>query len=525
MQYARSGVRNGLFVSPGVRINEYDQSIVPNINQHGIYNVLMFVQSDWGPKYQFIENGTREFQKYFGIPRNVNSVDKISYDQQYRLAQKNCNLWVFRLNCSDNPMHFQHLELEIGGETVVPVTQKYSGEHGNNINLMGYTNSRGVHVLEIFVSPVQGTTPLLEETFTSKDIDGLVEVTNKISNLITLSSHDFDMDAWNEIKTLSTTDFVTLEGGENSSRRDPRDFITEELLENQYEIKFTFLVTQAQLDSGEVNSFLQLQKLRKDFVILHEFMPEPVNSVHSDEVDEFGIPIMGWDNWGRFVTKYMESIGSGHGYTHRYLTDLSQSYLSIYHPWLVDSTNDFNLIPYPPSVHAMEVFLFTLSQGGEVWDQMAGLNRGQVSAEPINILTKTDSDVLYLNNINPIMKFQGQGTFVWGQKTHYFQNSQLSRLNQRMVAIIIEQEIQQKMKNFLFEPMIQSTFSRIESTIGTYLSHIQTRNGIVDYAYELDIRPEFIERNYLPIKIRFIPTKSLEFIEIRFVVKNYSQEM
>ncbi len=519
-------MRNGLFISPGVKIREVDQSIVPDIFKTGIENVLIFIQSDWGPEFAYIDRGSRHFAQVFGIPKNIDSVSKISYDQQYRLSRQNCNLWVFRLNYSDNPMHFQHLDINVLGNTFVPITQKYGGSYGNQIHLNAYVTNRGLYVLEVYVEPTPGQEPLLEETFTQRDLDGIIATTNRSSVYVQLSPMDLTPDSWQEMVTMSSVNMINLSGGQNGSpRKSPTDFITEDILANMYEFKFTFLVTQGQLTSPEVNTFLDLAKERKDFVILHEFVPEHDQLIHDDIPDEFGIPNMGWENWSKFVCRHMESFGLHQGFTYRYKTDLSQSYLSVYHPWVIDSTNDFNLIPYPPSVHQIEVFLKTLNAGGEIWEQMAGLNRGELTAEPINILTKIDSDVLYLNNVNPIVKFQGQGTFVWGQKTHYMRNSQLSRLNQRMVAIVVEHGIQSRMKRFLFEPMIQSTFNAIENSITTFMNNIQNRHGIVAYEYELDIRPEFIERNYLPIKIRFIPTKTLEFIEIRFIVKNLTQEM
>jgi len=63
------------------------------------------------------------------------------------------------------------------------------------------------------------------------------------------------------------------------------------------------------------------------------------------------------------------------------------------------------------------------------------------------------------------------------------------------------------MRRFLFEPMIDSTFQAISNSITMFMEEVKNQHGIIDYKFELDIRPEFIERNYLPIKIRFIPVK------------------
>ena len=520
-------MRNGLFISPGVRISEIDQSIVPDLYSQGQHNVLIFVQSDWGPSYKLIENGTKEFQKYFGLPSNINSVSKISYDQQYRLQSKNCNLWIFRLNQSTSNTDYQNYEIDIDPDTYTPVIQKYTGQYGNTLRLKFSTITsqiKTLYVMDVYTQNSNLTDPILLETFSGRSIEDVIILANRSSEFITVNSEDLDNIVWQQLVSQSQTSLLSLTGGENGSRIDPTTYITEEILENSYEFKFTFLVNQAQLYANEIQYFVELQYRRKDFVILSEIIPEQTSDLDDNE-DVNGIPQIGWYNWFKYVTSNVESLGSLPGYTYRYPTGLSQSYLQIYNPWVLDNSIDQTLIPYPPSVHVMETFLQVLANGGELWEQMAGLNRGNISAEPITILSKLDSDLLYLNNVNPIVKFQGQGTYIWGQKTHYMRNSQLSRLNARMVAIHIETGIQEKMRQFLFEPMTNQTFSQIENSINIFMTSVQSRNGITQYQYELDTRPEFIERNYLPIKIRFIPVKSLEFIEIRFVVKNYSQTL
>ena len=153
------------------------------------------------------------------------------------------------------------------------------------------------------------------------------------------------------------------------------------------------------------------------------------------------------------------------------------------------------------------------------------MNRGYISQEPVYVLSENEKDKLYLNYINPIQKFSGLGSYVWGNKTHYMVNSQLNRLNQRMTAISLYYNLEESMRYYLFEPMIDTTFNQISNKVDSILSSMKQRSAIYDYRYELDIRPEYIDHNYLPIKIQFAPTKTLEFIEIRYIVKNYSSTL
>lgn len=516
--------RNGLFISPGVKVHEIDQSIVPDLYLNGRHTVLIFFLSDWGPQNYVIKWGTKEFQRTFGIPKGINEIKDVSFDQQYRLSPRFCDLLCFRLNYSSNPTDIQDYELDVDMNTYVPISQLYSGEFGNKLLLKFYLVRGTIFACDVYIQENYLTEPKLMETFTGRSIEQLIEFANQTSNYIRLSEQDLTPDVFAELVTRSNTDLLQLQNGQNGSRIDPTSLITEDLLMNPYEYKFHFLVTQGQLSSEEINDFIDLQYMRKDFIILSEFMPEDDSIGNDDVVQQDGSPILGWEKWSRQVNN---NIGTkDYGYTYRYKTGLEQSYLQVYHPWVIDSTANYdNLIPYPPSVHAVETFLRVIERGGMIWEQMAGLNRGDLSREPLIILSKFEGDNLYLSSINPIVKFQGQGTFIWGQKTHYMRNSQLSRINQRMVQIHIEMTIQDRMRRFLFEPMIESTFQAISNSITMFMEEVRNQHGIIDYQFELDIRPEFIERNYLPIKIRFIPVKQLEFIEIRFVVKNYSQTL
>lgn len=515
--------RNGLFISPGVKVHEIDQSIVPDINITHARTILIFFQSDWGPKYTTITQGTKEFINTFGLPTDVNQLDEISFDQQYRLSSRQCNLLCFRLNCSNIPTDIQDYELDLNSETYVPIQQKYSGTFGNKIQVKFYMIRSIIYACDVYIKESNSSEAKLIETFTARTIEDLITFTNNVSNYITISKADLTPEVFQELITRSSTNQLQLQNGKNSQRIDPTTYITPEILQNPYEFRFNFLVTQGQFSSSEVNSFVDLQYSRKDFLILSEIIPEDLGVGNDDVVQEDGSPAQGWEKWQKIVNRDM---GAQHyGYTYRYKVGFEASYLQLYHPWVLDTTTNFQFIPYPPSVNAMEIFLNVLESGGYIWEQMAGLNRGNIAKEPLSILNKLEGDTMYLANVNPIVKFQGQGTYIWGQKTHYMRNSQLSRINQRMVQIYIETTIQERMRRFLFEPMNQATFSQISNSITAFMSEVQQQNGIVDYQFELDIRPEFIERNYLPIKIRFIPVKQLEFIEIRFVVKNYSQTL
>lgn len=510
------GISNGLFESQGVRINEIDQSFVPPLLPDEYQNQVIFIQSDFGPEWQFVNQGPKQFQKLFTVPENVDSLDKLSWDQQYRLSQT-VPLYVIRLNEDGNK---QQLIVNVDGTDYVPIQQKYSGVFGNKLGIK-ITLENGVYTLYVF--KVDEVSSLLEQ-FSQRSLDSLRKSANDGSNFIYVSDDILVEGVIDQLLVPQGTELEDqiphmLVGGTNGQRNPQTNYMSESPvntidLSNRNEYNFTFLVSQGQLTSEEVNQYQQLQKQRKDFVILQEIVPE------GDERDpNTGFPVDGWEIWSKYVQN------NPNLYSQKYLTNLSGSYLQLYHPWLYDVTTEGNMVQYPPSVYVMEQFQQQQRGQGNLWDQVQGITRGSIFVEPVVVLSQVQRDKMYVQYINPVQKFQGEGTFIWGNKTHYFMNSQLNRLNQRMVQIYLETKMEKRMKEFLFEPMVQSTFDQISQQVTDILEDIKTRGGIVDYRFELDTRPEYIERNYLQINIWFIPTKALEFIELRFIVKNYSQQL
>ncbi len=510
------GMSNGLFESSGIRINEIDQSIVPPLLPDTYQNQVIFIQSDWGPEWQFVDQGPKQFKKLFSTPKNIDTLDKLSWDQQYRLSSTT-PLYVIRLN---EDGYKSQLQVNVGGTDYVPVQQKYNGEYGNKLGLK-FLEENGIY--SIYVFEVDDSQMLLEQ-FSQRTLDSLRKQVNDGSDYIYISTDFVEDGVWDQLKIPDNVDledqtFHMLVGGQNGSRNPQTNYMSESPvntidLSNRNEYEYTFIVSQGQLTSEEVNQYQQLQKQRKDFVVLQEVVPE------GDERDpDTGYPVDGWEIWSKYVQN------NPNLYSQRYLTNMSGSYISIYHPWLYDITTEGNMVQYPPSVYVMEQFVQQQRGQGNLWDQVQGITRGSIFVEPVIVLNQVQKDKMYVQFLNPIVKFQGEGTFIWGNKTHYFQNSQLNRLNQRMVQIYLETRMEKRMKEFLFEPMIQSTFDQISQQVQEILEDTKTKGGIVDYRFELDIRPEYIERNYLQINIQFIPTKQLEFIELRFIVKNYSQEL
>lgn len=535
---------NGLYKSPGIRLTEIDQSFVDDIRPDVVHKQVMFIQSDWGPEYQDI-NGLRDFIFNFKTPdvlmdSNENiPVDRMSFEQAYKLSSR-VPLRIYRLNVGGYD-DYQSVEVTVSEVDYNPIVQKYSGEYGNYLKVLQYDLSDGNKRIDIYQ---EVNSSIFLESHLQETVEDLIDNVNYQSNYITLSDEIMTTGIWDQLVTQSekpsqdqevetiddyTTYGNSLTGGQNGSRSEPTSYISETHLSNKNMVRFTFLVSQQQLTSSDINKFSRLQNQRKDFVVLGDFTPLDDNIFGSSYQTSQGEyePSVGWKNWCKQVVNEVEvtpdpSIDS---YSSQFNSGISGSYVSIYHPYTYSTTSNGTIQQFPPSYSVMERYQDMLLGNGQIWDQQQGMNRGYISQEPIYILSENEKDKLYLNYINPIQKFSGLGSYVWGNKTHYMVNSQLNRLNQRMTAISLYYNLEESMRYYLFEPMIDHTFNQISGKVDSILQDMKQRNAIYDYRFELDIRPEYIDHNYLPIKIQFAPTKTLEFIEIRYIVRNYSSSL
>lgn len=155
---------------------------------------------------------------------------------------------------------------------------------------------------------------------------------------------------------------------------------------------------------------------------------------------------------------------------------------------------------------------------GQPWFAPAGLSRGALSSV-INStyrLKVEDRDSLYENGINPIISLPQQGFVVWGQKTlSQTQNSVLNRVNVRRLMIRIRRVIKDLSNTLLFDQYTQTSVDRLRALYDSALKEVQKLSGIT--AYRIELTPNF-RSNTINGKITIIPTKTVEFVTIDFIV-------
>jgi phage tail sheath protein FI len=161
-------------------------------------------------------------------------------------------------------------------------------------------------------------------------------------------------------------------------------------------------------------------------------------------------------------------------------------------------------------------------QERDPWYSPGGLNRGIIK----NVIklafnpTKTDRDNLYVQGINPIVTFPGEGTVLFGDKTMLNRPSAFDRINVRRLFIVLEKTIARASRSSLFEFNDQFTRAQFVNLVEPYLRDVQGRRGLTDFRVVCDDSnntAEVIDSNRFVGDIYIKPARSVNFIQLNFV--------
>ena len=161
-------------------------------------------------------------------------------------------------------------------------------------------------------------------------------------------------------------------------------------------------------------------------------------------------------------------------------------------------------------------------QERDPWYSPGGLNRGIIK----NVIklafnpTKTERDNLYVQGVNPVVTFQGEGTILFGDKTLLNRPSAFDRINVRRLFIVLEKTIARASRSSLFEFNDQFTRAQFVNLVEPYLRDVQGRRGITDFRVvcdESNNTAEVIDSNRFVGDIYIKPARSVNFIQLNFV--------
>jgi hypothetical protein len=198
---------------------------------------------------------------------------------------------------------------------------------------------------------------------------------------------------------------------------------------------------------------------------------------------------------------------------------IDSNYSATYWPWIqVRDTDNATQLYIPPTGEVLKNIALT-DNVSFPWFAVAGYSRGLVNAvKATKKLTLDDRDVLYKNRINPIATFSDTGTIIWGNKTLQVRESALDRINVRRLLLRARKLISAVSVRLLFEQnddQVRNEFLRLVNPI---LDAIKKERGLYDFRVTVSNDPEDIDANTMRGKIYIKPTRSLEYIDVEFII-------
>jgi hypothetical protein len=204
---------------------------------------------------------------------------------------------------------------------------------------------------------------------------------------------------------------------------------------------------------------------------------------------------------------------------------LDNNYVATYFPDI--SQNDPSTgrrVNLPASVAALSAIAYS-DKVAYPWYAPAGFSRGALSAVTNTQvrLNSADRDTLYVARINPIARLPDVGYVIFGQKTLQVARSSLDRLNVRRMVLEVKRIVGSIANAIVFEQNTPATRARFVDAVTPQLAVIQGQQGIESFRVTMDATNNTeadIETNRLNGRIVIVPTRTVEFIAIDFVITN-----
>ena len=200
-------------------------------------------------------------------------------------------------------------------------------------------------------------------------------------------------------------------------------------------------------------------------------------------------------------------------------TGIDSNYTATYYPWVLTRDTVNNTQIYLPATAEVCRNLALTDNTAFPWFATAGYTRGIVNAiRARRRLTQEDRDTLYKGRINPIATFNDVGTVIWGNKTLQIRESALDRINVRRWLLQARKLISAVAVRLLFEQNDQVVRDQFLNAVNPILDGIRRDRGLYDFRVVVQNTPEDLDRNQLVGKIYVKPTRSLEFVDIEFLI-------
>lgn len=209
------------------------------------------------------------------------------------------------------------------------------------------------------------------------------------------------------------------------------------------------------------------------------------------------------------------AVTTASGFTYTSYLVVDSGYLKVY-----DKYNDqFIFVPAASSTAGL---MAATDINSAAWFSPAGQRRGAYLG--ITALayspSKLERDTLYKAGINPVANIPGQGTLLYGDKTHMARPSAFDRINVRRLFLVLERAIAIAARNVVFEFNDEFTRAEFVNIIEPTLREVKGRRGITDFKVvcdESNNTPEVVDRNEFIANVFIKPARSINYVTLNFV--------
>jgi len=208
---------------------------------------------------------------------------------------------------------------------------------------------------------------------------------------------------------------------------------------------------------------------------------------------------------------------------------VDNNYVATYFPdvFITDDVNN-RIVHVPASIAAISA-LGVNDRLSYPWFAPAGFSRGALDfVHNVDTrLSQLDRDNLYDARINPIATFPNEGFVIFGQKTLQYAKSALDRVNVRRLLLEVKRQVVDVARRLVFEQNSPETRARFIGEVQPLLSVVQAQAGIEQFRIVMDNSnnsQDDVENNRLNGTIILVPTRTIEFIAIDFIITNAGVE-
>lgn len=157
---------------------------------------------------------------------------------------------------------------------------------------------------------------------------------------------------------------------------------------------------------------------------------------------------------------------------------------------------------------------------GQLWYAVAGYDRGSIGS--IKALrfspNQVARDSLYLNQINPIVKFS-DGYVLFSQLTTQTKASAMQDVNVVRLVLYIKKALEKYCRTFIMDQNDAITWNTITSQITAFLENIASQRGLDSYSVSVGATDYELKRKQCHVNVILTPTKALEQITLNLMIE------